>query len=190
MNLYVFIIQFQQVSSNYYSSFYIFLFLFLYPFWPCCVACGPLVPQPGIEPRPPALGVWSLNPWTTREIPSFYCSINIANQCPPLALLLLLLYRFGGGKFDTLKCTNLSCKNVKNGYSCVSHMPMMYVPKFLYPSPVHLLDLHITFLKDFTVDYFYSRASYKWNHMVFLFCVWLLLPGTMSEIHSSCCVYW
>ena len=28
-----------------------------------------LVPQPGIEPRPPALGVWSLTHWTTKEVP-------------------------------------------------------------------------------------------------------------------------
>ena len=28
-----------------------------------------LVPRPGIEPGPPALGVWSLTHWTTREVP-------------------------------------------------------------------------------------------------------------------------
>ena len=28
-----------------------------------------LVPWPEIEPRPPPLGVWSLNPWATRKIP-------------------------------------------------------------------------------------------------------------------------
>ena len=33
------------------------------------VACGILVPQPGIKPMPPAVGVWSLNHWTTREVP-------------------------------------------------------------------------------------------------------------------------
>ena len=37
----------------------------------CGLSCGMwiLVPQPGIEPGPPALGVWSLNHWTTREVP-------------------------------------------------------------------------------------------------------------------------
>ena len=31
-----------------------------------------LLPQPGIEPRPPTLGAQNLHPWmTTREIPSF-----------------------------------------------------------------------------------------------------------------------
>ena len=33
------------------------------------VACGILVPQPGIEPILLALGTWSLNHWTTREVP-------------------------------------------------------------------------------------------------------------------------
>ena len=28
-----------------------------------------LVSQPGIKPRPPALGAWSLSHWTTREVP-------------------------------------------------------------------------------------------------------------------------
>ena len=28
-----------------------------------------LVPSPGIEPRPPALGVQSLSHWTTKEVP-------------------------------------------------------------------------------------------------------------------------
>ena len=31
-------------------------------FWPCCAACGILVPQPGIEPVPPDLEAQSLNP--------------------------------------------------------------------------------------------------------------------------------
>ena len=33
-------------------------------FWPCHAACGILVPQPGIEPTPPALEAQSLNNWT------------------------------------------------------------------------------------------------------------------------------
>ena len=34
--------------------------------------CGmwDLVPRPGIEPGTPALGVWSLSHWTTREVPA------------------------------------------------------------------------------------------------------------------------
>ena len=35
------------------------------------LSCGmwALVPWPGIEPGPPALGVWDLSHWTTREVP-------------------------------------------------------------------------------------------------------------------------
>ena len=32
-----------------------------------------LVPRPGIEPGPPALGVWSLSHWTPREVPVSAC---------------------------------------------------------------------------------------------------------------------
>ena len=32
-----------------------------------CMACRILVPQPGIEPVPPAIGVQSPNHWTHRE---------------------------------------------------------------------------------------------------------------------------
>ena len=35
-------------------------------------ACGILVPSPGIEPVPPALGAWSLNHWARREVPRYY----------------------------------------------------------------------------------------------------------------------
>ena len=71
-----------------------FLFNFIYLFWlrqvlvaargTFVAACGllvaackllvvacmqDLVPPPGIEPRPPALGAQSLTHWTTREVP-------------------------------------------------------------------------------------------------------------------------
>ena len=37
------------------------------------MACGILVLQPGIEPVPPAVEAWSLNHWTSREVPgNFY----------------------------------------------------------------------------------------------------------------------
>ena len=29
-----------------------------------------LVPQPGIKPMPPSMEVWSLNHWTTKEVPA------------------------------------------------------------------------------------------------------------------------
>ena len=44
------------------------------------VACiQDLVPRPGIEPGPPALGEWSLIHWTTREVPLhiFFVHVHI-----------------------------------------------------------------------------------------------------------------
>ena len=43
--------------------------LLFFFFWPCHLACGILVPWPGIEPAPLALKVWGPNHWNTREIP-------------------------------------------------------------------------------------------------------------------------
>ena len=38
------------------------------------MACGILTPRPGIEPVPAALGVQSLNHWSTREVPGEFYS--------------------------------------------------------------------------------------------------------------------
>ena len=42
------------------------------------LSCGmwDLVPWPGIKPEPPALGVWSLSHWTTREVPGLFSMSN------------------------------------------------------------------------------------------------------------------
>ena len=45
--------------------FYLFIYLF------CHVSCGILVPRPGVQPAPPAVEAWSLNHWTTREVPKW-----------------------------------------------------------------------------------------------------------------------
>ena len=50
------------------SSYMPFFFFFLRPHH---LACGMFVPRPGIELTPPALGVQSLNHWTTREVLPF-----------------------------------------------------------------------------------------------------------------------
>ena len=42
--------------------------MILFIFWPRTAARGILIPQPGIEPVPPALKVWRLNHWTAREV--------------------------------------------------------------------------------------------------------------------------
>ena len=49
---------------------------FFFFFWPCHMACGILVPQPGIAPVPPALEALSLNHWTTREVPTSFVILN------------------------------------------------------------------------------------------------------------------
>ena len=38
-----------------------------------------LVPPPGVEPRPPALGAWSLSQWAPREVPWDFYFLKTAN---------------------------------------------------------------------------------------------------------------
>ena len=49
--------------------------LFIY-LWLHYVACRMLVPQPGIEPVPPALEVQSSNHWITRGVPQITNLLN------------------------------------------------------------------------------------------------------------------
>ena len=51
-------------------SFFLYIYLFNYSVV-LTLCCGmlDLVPQTGIEPMPLALGLQSLNHWTTREVP-------------------------------------------------------------------------------------------------------------------------
>ena len=63
------------------------------------MACGILVPQPGIEPMPLALGAWSLIHWTARD-PHFrkleteallHCAVSLVRRgsnAPVLSLPL------------------------------------------------------------------------------------------------------
>ena len=49
---------------------YIYLLTYFYLFTPgLSWVMWDLVPRPGIKPQPPALGIWSLSHWTTREVP-------------------------------------------------------------------------------------------------------------------------
>lgn len=59
----------------------VFYFIYLLIFWPRLTACGTLVPQPGIKPLHPAeaLEAQTLNPWTTRVVPSALLDIKVAN---------------------------------------------------------------------------------------------------------------
>ena len=41
---------------------------FFKKFWPCCMACGILVSQPGIKPSPPVIEAQSLNHLTAKEV--------------------------------------------------------------------------------------------------------------------------
>ena len=55
------------------------------------MACGILVPSPGMEPASPAVDVWSLNHWASREIPHVpFNSGLLESYCPSPRELLSL----------------------------------------------------------------------------------------------------
>ena len=53
-------------------------------FWPHREACGILAPRPGIEAVPAAVEVWSLNPWTTREVHTMLFVSILRNDASPV----------------------------------------------------------------------------------------------------------
>ena len=64
-------------------------------YWPHHAACGILVPRPGVEPPPPALGAWSLNHWTLAVIFETSGNREVGNHNNhPHVMLLLLLSHF------------------------------------------------------------------------------------------------
>ena len=65
-----------------------FQYLFILCIWLCAIfslRCGmwDLVPWPGIQPRPPALGVQSPSHWTTSEVPGIHlkCPVLFTRRC-------------------------------------------------------------------------------------------------------------
>ena len=51
-----------------FKGFFRIIITLLRAFWPSCLACGILVPCPGMEPAAPAVEAQNLNHWTTREV--------------------------------------------------------------------------------------------------------------------------
>ena len=68
----------------FHSALHIFygFVLFLFLFWTHLMACGVLVPQPGIEPGPLSVKAQSPNHWTAREFPIFkLCTCCLSTPC-------------------------------------------------------------------------------------------------------------
>ena len=59
----------KEIELHMFGKETVFFFFF---FWPCGMACGILVPQPGNEPGPAAMEAQSPNHWTTREVLRVY----------------------------------------------------------------------------------------------------------------------
>ena len=64
-------------------------------FLQCHLACGILVPWPGIKPTPPALEAQSLNHWTNREVPIIiFLKYALSLFAPSWTLIIHILVHF------------------------------------------------------------------------------------------------
>ena len=101
----------------YISGTYYFFSLF---FGPSCTACGILVPRPGMEPLPPALGASSLKHWTPREIPGQYIwcfkPLRLAKE-----IFILFCFEFlcRASFFDYNFSEHLVCKACVHALRCL-----------------------------------------------------------------------
>ena len=68
----------------------LFFTMFIY-FRPHLEACEIFVPQPGIEPVPPAVQVWRLNHWTAREIPDTNSGVKFLQEPTNVHILHLVV---------------------------------------------------------------------------------------------------
>ena len=57
-------ITFPFIKKNFFNLNHYYYFTF----WPCCMACGILVPRPGTKPTLPEVKAQSHNPWTARGV--------------------------------------------------------------------------------------------------------------------------
>ena len=79
------------IKGAFLSEAHLIHLLTFFFFWPHCIIFMILVPQPGIEPVSPALGVWNLNHWTAREVPQplFFIALTTPSLLPVLLIIFL-----------------------------------------------------------------------------------------------------
>ena len=90
------------IIQSMYKFYFYFLKPYYYYFWPPHVACGVLVPPPGIVLAPPAVEARSLNHWTNREV-LMYNFYRIKSQLLFLALQILSIILFNKSKISRFK---------------------------------------------------------------------------------------
>ena len=93
------------------------IYSFVYLVCAVCLNCSTLglLPRPGTEARPPALGAWSPSPWTTREVPDACLLASVipaspALHSPVLAQAFLLHINLLGSRWERVHCSPSTSK--------------------------------------------------------------------------------
>ena len=126
----------------------------------CCVACGILVPQPGIEPARPVLGAWSPNPWTARGSPNI-----LSHAYRPL---VYLLWR-NVCQILSLRCDCVSVYSLLNLKSSFYNLDTRPYTIWKYCLPLSVLLSHF-------LDLFWSTKANRFDEVQTLyFLIYLLM---------------
>ena len=138
------------------------------------LSCGmwDLVPKPGIEPGPPALGARSLRHWTTREVPTpFFLYFQSSMICSHTQVYWICLHK-----------SNPSLWNLMNTLLFITHLTL----NFLFPLDT-LFWAFVTLL--FPVVFLFFRILLSHRELpFFLFlkssCFLVFQPFFISSIQS------
>ena len=120
-------------------SFLIFVFFVCLFVWPWLMACGILVPWPGIEPASAAVEAQTLNHWTARKVPSFFIMFRLQQR---LSYSFLLRTFFSQFLYPTLSWRS-SC----HSECSFSALPLAPLPLLTWPVLVCPRALAIVFLQ-------------------------------------------
>ena len=120
-------------------SFLIFVFFVCLFVWPWLMACGILVPWPGIEPASAAVEAQTLNHWTARKVPSFFIMFRLQQR---LSYSFLLRAFFSQFLYPTLSWRS-SCHSACS----FSALPLAPLPLLTWPVLVCPRALAIVFLQ-------------------------------------------
>ena len=131
-----------------------------------------LVPWLGIEPRLPALGVWSLSHWTTREVSTFHFfrSFSIGQNSFIILFSRFIFFNCGSYKTYHVKFTFSDFEEYSSVVMaiftlwCDTSLQLFYLTKpelSTFPSPWQ--SLFYCFPDAGTLN-----SSWKWAHTVFV----------------------
>ena len=149
-----------------------FTILAFFFFWPQHAACGISIPQPEIEPAPPAVKRGVL-------------TTGLPGKFPILAILKRGVQHEAWHEGHSHCFAAMTSSHLQDSSSCQTDS--LYPLNNSHPLTSQPLEMTILLSVSMILTTLYL---YKWNHTVLSFCDWLISLSTMSAvfIHVVACV--